>query len=137
MHNTAAKIEPQSVFTQAERFNWSYQRLCVGTLDDVHEMALIPAMALSAFASKLFLKCLHHIDSGKVPEKIHALQELFAELPELRRNRIEFLWNNHMVAKSAEYELVASQDRSPSETRAACSRAAAPRFTQHFEIAFH
>jgi hypothetical protein len=107
--NTVAKIEPQSVFKQGERFHWSYQRLCVGTHEDVHEMVLIPALALSAFASELFLKCLHHIDSGKVPERIHALQELFAALPESRRNRIEFLWDNHIVAHSAEYELIASR----------------------------
>jgi hypothetical protein len=98
---------PQNIFKQAERFRWSYERLCVGMDDDVHQMVLIPAMTMSAFASELYLKCLHHIDSGKAPERIHELQELFTDLPELRRNRIEVLWNSH-VAQSAAYALVGS-----------------------------
>jgi len=106
--NPPANFDAHRIFKQAQRFHWSYERLCVGTDDAVHQMVLIPAMVLSAFASELYLKCLHHIDSGKAPGKTHALQKLFEALPSLRRQRIETLWKQYMVRHSGGLALAAS-----------------------------
>ena len=112
MRKSPAKVDAYRVFKQAQRFHWSYDRLCVGTDDDIRQMAMIPAMVLSAFASELYLKCLHHIDGGKVPDRTHALQKLFNSLPALRGrpghavqdvdNRLKTIFDALRMAKGAD-----------------------------------
>jgi hypothetical protein len=49
-------------------------------------------MVLSAFASELYLKCLHRIDGNEILEE-HSLQKLYQALHPLRQKRIETLWD--------------------------------------------
>ena len=89
-------LDARMIFNHAERFHWSNYRLRETTDAAVSKLILIPALVLSAFASELYLKCLHCIDSRKTPSG-HSLESLFYALPEIRRKRIEVAWNEMMT----------------------------------------
>jgi hypothetical protein len=91
-----AGLDARKIFNHAERFHWSGERLRTTRDEEIAKMTLIVSMVLSAFASELYLKCLHCIDSAEVPPG-HNLRDLFASLPILRQQKIRTLWDQLMT----------------------------------------
>jgi hypothetical protein len=89
------KYDPFKIFEHASHFHESDHRLRNSAPHDKpDQIALIahPAMALSAFASELYLKCLLCIETGNVPTG-HNLKKLFDALQPATRHRLEDLWD--------------------------------------------
>jgi hypothetical protein len=62
---------------------------------------LVPAIALSAFASELFLKCLIAIETNANPPKGHDLSDFFKHLTPLTRGRLTQMWGSHAAGQKA------------------------------------
>jgi hypothetical protein len=106
MKKPSKKIaDPRKIFEHAERFCWTDLHLRELRDQQVLPMILLPAMMLSAFASELYLKCLHLIDGNKMTEG-HSLQELHQALQPLRQKRIETLWNAVMVEQKQRLDII-------------------------------
>jgi hypothetical protein len=92
-------LEPLKIFQHAAGFHQSYRRL-LNTVANApketkeRDMGIIsmPAMALSAFASELYLKCLLCVESDNVPSE-HNLQSLFNRLQPATRRELDDLWD--------------------------------------------
>jgi hypothetical protein len=90
------KLDPLKIYMNAERYSAAYVVLRRAGDNDPQLMSVLasPHMVMSVFASELYFKCLHCIETGTVPET-HNLKALFRGLSVLSRNRIEQLWNAH------------------------------------------
>ena len=97
-----AQIEPVKIFAHASAFHKScelLQRSATATdpasglpNDQLIGIIAHPAMALSAFASELYLKCLLSIETGTVPRG-HDLHSLFLRLKAETRHELDDLWD--------------------------------------------
>lgn len=100
---TLQNINPRDIFAHADRFHWAESSLRNASTSQLALKFAHPAMVLSAFASELYLKCIHCIDSGLVPPG-HDIEKLFNGLPHLRRARITQIWDAKMVNDDAELQ---------------------------------
>jgi hypothetical protein len=106
MKKPSKKVDdPRKIFEHAERFRWTDIHLRLHRDQQVLPMILLPAMMLSAFASELYLKCLHRIDGNEMMES-HSLQELYQALQPLRQKRIETLWNALMIEQKPLLDII-------------------------------
>jgi hypothetical protein len=88
-------FDPRKIFVHAYHFHESDHRLRNTVPPDrPDQLPLVahPAMVLSAFASELYLKCLLCAETGSVPDT-HNLRDLFKQLNQSTRSRIEELWD--------------------------------------------
>jgi HEPN domain-containing protein len=81
-------INPKHVFDQACRFHLARNHLLTAKTN----WATIPVAVWSAFASELFLKCLHILED-KEPPDTHRLDVLFRRLSNTKKRRIEEIWD--------------------------------------------
>jgi hypothetical protein len=104
-------VHPRKIFEHAVHYHWSTDfirrvKFPVGA-DDLKRRSITllsqPVMVLQAFASELYIKCLHCIDSGTVPGG-HDLESLFNHLNPLRQKAIISGWNARMAHRQGELD---------------------------------
>ena len=93
-------INPRDIFHHADKFLGTDEFLRSKVKGDLLPMVLHPSMVMSAFASELYFKTIHCIDSGLVPPE-HDLRSLYNSLPPMRRQLIKALWDEN-IAKNTE-----------------------------------
>jgi hypothetical protein len=101
-------IDPLNIFRQANCFYQALAILCNVEPGNVQLAVTIgePVMVVGAFTIELFFKCLVCIETGKVPHS-HNLRELFDQLSESTRARIQRTWDNDIaVHRKAEWDRV-------------------------------
>jgi HEPN domain-containing protein len=97
-------VDPRRVFASAEHFNRSMGILRSQMIGP--EMVAViaqPVMAMSAFTSELYLKCLLCIQSGNVPRG-HHLKNLYSNLERSTRRRIEKRWDAYIPSQAEMYD---------------------------------
>jgi hypothetical protein len=82
--------DPKLIFVHALKFMRAEEHLRNSQKPPTPDFE--PIMILSAFASELFLKCIHAI-AGTTASDTHRLNVLFRRLHNTRKNRITELWN--------------------------------------------
>jgi hypothetical protein len=91
-------VDPLQIFLHADGFFKAGRILrSVQSNQTAMEVAQ-PVMVLAALTIELFLKCIVCIETGVVPRG-HRLDELFAQLSEPTRGRIEQLWNTELLPR--------------------------------------
>ena len=102
-HFSGKDLDPLKIFRHAVGFHQSYKRLIDTVLKDSppesrpQEMGIIslPAMAISAFSSELYFKCLLCLERNDVPGD-HNLKRLFEALQVRTRQELDDLWDIHI-----------------------------------------
>jgi len=93
-------VEPPyaaTIFIQADSFSLAYDMLMSEAVPVQRTLRIgHPAIALSAFASELYLKCLICAETGKAPRG-HYLKELYDLLSPATRKRICAIWDSEVV----------------------------------------
>ncbi len=94
MKQPISNLDPKLILRHAMSFHHSARKLLHAQDEDPEKWAFLaqPYMALLAFASELYLKCIHTIDSGVTPPG-HDLKRLFDALPSLRQRWILGCWD--------------------------------------------
>ena len=91
-------VDPLQIFKQADCFYQALAILCNVEPGSVQLAVTIgdPVMVIGALTNELFLKCLVCIETGKVPHG-HHLRELFEQLNDATRVRIQRTWDNDIL----------------------------------------
>jgi hypothetical protein len=96
---TPKQVTSLEIFQQANAFFQTIHHLH-STADRAKFAPMaVPVGVLSAFAAELMLKCLVHIETGQLPNKLHLLHDLFLKLRPETQKRLEDLWDCIMVER--------------------------------------
>ncbi len=101
-------VDPLLIFKQANCFYQTLAILCNVEPRDTQLAVTLgdPVMVIGALTIELFLKCLVCIETGKVPHS-HHLRELFDQLHEHTRARIQHTWDNDiLIYRRAEWDRI-------------------------------
>jgi hypothetical protein len=93
------QVTSLEIFQQADAFFQTIHHLHSTTDRTKFAPMAVPVAVLSAFAAELMLKCLVHIETGQLPNKIHLLHDLFLKLRPETQKRLEELWDRIMVER--------------------------------------
>jgi hypothetical protein len=103
---SSQSVDPLLIFKQANSFYQTLAILCNVEPENVQLAVTIgdPVMVIGALTVELFLKCLVCIETGKAPHG-HHLRELFDQLGETTRARIQRTWDSDiLVHRRAEWD---------------------------------
>jgi hypothetical protein len=89
---SSQSVDPLLIFKQANSFYQTLAIVCNVEPGNVQLAATIGDPVVGALTVELFLKCLICIETGKAPHG-HHLRELFDQLSETKRARIQRTWN--------------------------------------------
>lgn len=98
MSNEPAKIDPQMIFEQGERFFATLLHLHQSKNAEQLNLIGIPVCVLSAFASELYLKSIRCSELGS-PTRSHLLLDLFNDLSPTSQKVIEEYWNTQATSR--------------------------------------
>src|SRR5689334_18678090 len=96
---------PQSIFFHAD----SFLKASIAKSEPPDPYEMIVLVTSSAFACELYLKCLIHIETGRLNQSEHNLRKLFAKLSPATQAEIEEKFNA-VMAKQKDYDVSNAPD---------------------------